>query len=772
MEVAQLIVAQILLLVLVFLLMGVITASFYFWYKNRDREKNALKTVALLVRLPQDNDIKVEAAEQMFTSLHSLKLEPFEAFLKKEVSIAFEIVAKKEDIAFYLAVPEELRDFVEKIIQSAYPEAEISEEEHNVWTNNAQAVFCPVTIKGTDHFPIKTYKELANDGLAAITSALSKMGADEGAVVQFIIQPEGDRYRQKVIRAIQKKREQKPSDQQQAVPEVDSKEIQAKETKVEKPLFKVSIRVCVNSPDKVSAESHLRNIVSSFAQFDSLYLSFSKGSVTFKKSFMVNFIYRYTPFLGTWGMLTFNSEELATMVHFPNKTVETHHIRFLYAKDAPAPREIPNEGLFLGKSTYRGLVRNIYMSLPDRQRHMYIIGKTGTGKSEFLKEMILQDIASGHGVCAVDPHGEFVEDILTLMPASRAEDVIYFNPSDLERPMGMNMIESDSVEQRQRVVNDIIGLMYKLFDPHHQGIIGPRFEHAIRNTMLTIMYQKGTTLVELVRALTNDQYIQTLLPLVEDSVVKRYWTDQMAQTSDFHKSETLDYIVSKFGKFVTNPTIRNIVGQSESAFNFRKAMDEKKIILCNLSKGILGEEDSKFLGLVLVPKILAAAMSRQDIPMEQRHDFFLYVDEFQNYATDDFASILSEARKYRLNLIVANQYIGQIEDNIRNAVFGNVGTMVSFRVGVDDAKYLANEFTPIFNETDLANVEKFHVYIKTIVKNQPVPPFSMSLEKDMKEIEAKTNKKLAQAIKQLSRLKYGQDRAAVEADIESRVKLI
>ena len=346
-----------------------------------------------------------------------------------------------------------------------------------------------------------------------------------------------------------------------------------------------------------------------------------------------------------------------------------------------------------------------------------------------------------------------------------------FNPSDLSRPMGLNMMEADSEEQRHFVVGSIIGLMYKLYDPHRTGIIGPRFEHAIRNAMLTIMYKKGTTFIELVRILTDQKYIDEMLPLVKDPVVRRYWTDQMAQTSDFHKSEVLDYIVSKFGRFVTNKTMRNIIGQPESSFNFRKAMDEQKIILCNLSKGVLGEEDAKFLGLILVPKVLTAAMSRQDIPMHDRKDFFLYVDEFQNYATEDFAVILSEARKYRLNLIVANQFVSQIDEEVKNAVFGNVGTMVSFRVGVPDANFLQHEFAPTFNEGDLTNIEKYHVYVKTIVKNEPVPPFSMSLMKDMAAIEARMNPKQADMIKQLSRLKYGKDVDVVQAEITSRSNL-
>jgi hypothetical protein len=360
---------------------------------------------------------------------------------------------------------------------------------------------------------------------------------------------------------------------------------------------------------------------------------------------------------------------------------------------------------------------------------------------------------------------------LQLMPPDRAEDVIYFNPSDLLRPMGLNMMEADSEEQRHFVVGSVISLMYKLYDPHRTGIIGPRFEHAIRNAMLTIMYVKGTTFIELVRALTDAKYVEELMPFIKDPVVKRYWTDQIAQTSDFHKSEVLDYIVSKFGRFVTNKTMRNIIGQPMSSFNFRQAMDQQKIILCNLSKGILGEEDAKFLGLILVPKVLTAAMSRQDMPMAERKDFFLYVDEFQNYATEDFAVILSEARKYRLSLIVANQFVGQIDEEVKNAVFGNVGTIVSFRVGVPDANFLQHEFAPIFTENDLINIEKYHVYIRTIVKNEPVPPFSMSLEKDMSLVEARMNPKLAEMIKQLSRIKYGRDREVVEVEIQSRSNL-
>jgi hypothetical protein len=285
------------------------------------------------------------------------------------------------------------------------------------------------------------------------------------------------------------------------------------------------------------------------------------------------------------------------------------------------------------------------------------------------------------------------------------------------------------------------------------------------------MYEKGSTFIEVVRVLTDQNFVQELLPKVQDPIVRRYWTDQIAQTSDFHKSEVLDYIVSKFGRFVTNKMIRNIIGQSDSAFNFRTVMDEGKILLINLSKGKIGEENSSFLGLVIVPKILVAAMSRQDTPMDQRRDFFLYVDEFQNFATPDFAQILSEARKYRLNLVVANQFIGQMEEEVKNAIFGNVGTLSSFRVGVTDANYLQHEFQPVFNESDLINVDRFNCYIKTIVNGEPVQPFSLDTTKDIVKEKAMENPRVAELIKELSRLKYGRDVQVVEGEINQRAKL-
>ena len=484
---------------------------------------------------------------------------------------------------------------------------------------------------------------------------------------------------------------------------------------------------------------------------------------------MTEFIYRFLPIKVQTSVLT--SEELATIFHFPNKSVSTPHIFWISSKRAPAPAQIPDSGLYLGMSNYRGLSKPVYMGEDDRRRHTYIIGKTGVGKSELLKQMAMQDINEGKGICFIDPHGDAIEDILQMVPPERAEDVILFDPSDTERPMGLNMLEAQTEQEKHYVVSSIVGLMYKLYDPNKTGIIGPRFEHAIRNAMLTVMYEKGSTFIEVVRALTDATFVQELLPKVEDPIIRRYWTDQIAQTTDFHKSEVLDYIVSKFGRFVTNKMIRNIIGQSESSFDFRRVMDEGKILLVNLSKGKIGEENASFLGLILVPKILVAAMSRQDIPQDQRKDFYLYVDEFQNFATPDFAQILSEARKFRLDLIVANQFIGQMDEEVKNAIFGNVGTIMSFRVGVSDANFLQREFQPIFTEADLINVDVFNVYIKTIVGNEPMSPFSLDTTKDLTKEKAQMNIRVSELIKELSRLKYGKDVRAIEGEIAQRARL-
>jgi hypothetical protein len=753
------------IMVCLLIALGIIYLLILF-YRNRNREERSLDFVLMQVAVPKDNEIKIDAAEQMFASLYSFHQDWWRAILSPQEHISFEISAKPEDIRFYVSCPMRLKDLVEKQIHGAYPGAEIKiVDEYNIFSEKGKVAFGSLKSTGPGYFPIKVYKDLATDPLSSITAALAKMTPGEGAAIQILISPANNKWRAAGRRYIStvKKRE---ADPEKAKYNVDPKTLELIENKCSKPGFNTVIRIVVSSTTSEMAKMQLDNIKSAFSQFTSDVNGFESERHFIKKPFMIDFIYRYMPVFGK--RMIFNSEELATIFHFPNKSVETPNIYWLIAKRAPAPALIPETGLYLGKSIYRGLSKSICLSDEDRRRHMYIIGKTGVGKSELLKKMIMQDIRNGKGVCFVDPH-DTVDKILEQIPPERAEDVIVFDPSDLTRPMGLNMLEADTEEQKHLIVTSIVGLMYKLYDPMKTGIIGPRFEHAIRNAMLTVMAVKGNTFIEVVRVLTDSNYVQELLPKVEDPMVRRYWTDQIAQTADFHKSEVLDYIVSKFGRFVTNKTIRNIIGQSESSFNFRKVMDEGKILIISLAKGKIGEENSNFLGLILVPRILTAAMSRQDVPESERRDFFLYVDEFQNFATPDFAQILSEARKYHLNLTVANQFIGQMDEEVKNAVFGNVGTLVSFRVGVTDANYLQHEFAPTFNEADLINIEARSAYIKTIVANEPVPAFSMDTTEDLSK--EPRNPKVADMIRQLSRLKYGRDVGLVEQELQQRSNL-
>jgi hypothetical protein len=758
---------------------------FVLWYRNRNREAESLSSILLQVTVPRENEIKIDAAEQMFASLASLRHHTspeFLEFLKEQPRLSFEIVGLPGDIRFYVSVPQKYRDFVEKQINGAYPEAEIMQvnepsakqkesnvigTEYKIFSENGKVAFTSLKEEHSDYMPIKIYKDLPVDPLSSITSVLAKMAPGEGAAIQILIKPADSKWKSAGRHFIgsTKKNEANP---ETAKYSTDAKQLEAIEGSIGKPGFHTVIRIVVSAKTKEAAESHLNNIVNAFGQYTGQN-EFTQTSYRVKSWFMNDFIYRYFPILGHTSILT--SEELATIFHFPNKSIMTPGIHWLTSKRAPAPSNLPTTGLYLGKSTFRGIIRPVFVERDDRRRHMYIIGKTGSGKSEFLKTMIMQDIRAGEGLAVVDPHGDLVEDVLAQIPPNRAEDVILFDPSDLDRPMGFNMLEASTEQQKHFVANSIIGLMYKLFDPNKTGIIGPRFEHAVRNAMLTVMYEKGTTFIEVVRILTDQSFVQELLPKVQDPIIRRYWTDQIAQTSDFHKSEVLDYIVSKFGRFVTNKMIRNIIGQSQSAFDFRKVMDEGKILLINLSKGKIGEENASFLGLVLVPKILVAAMSRQDMEMSKRRDFFLYVDEFQNFATPDFAQILSEARKYRLSLIVANQFIGQMEEEIKNAIFGNVGTIASFRVGVNDASYLQREFQPTFNETDLINIDRFNAYMRTLVGGEPAPPFSLDTTKDLSKEKALSSPRVAELVRELSRLKYGRNVQVIESEISQRARL-
>lgn len=752
---------------------GYLFVQFYKW---RNREEHAMDYVLLQVAVPRDNEIKIDAMEQLFASLYTLyrgKANWFDfEFLKIQEHVSFEIVGLPGDIRFYVSAHKKVKDLIEKQIHGTYPGAVVSEvEDYNLFTEKGEVAYASLKLKFSNYFPLKSFRDLAVDPLSVITSSLAKISDGEAAAIQIIVAPADNKWRSLGRKFISKTKKNE-ADPEKAKFNVDAKTLEAIENKTSKPGFNTSIRIVASSNDKAGAKLILDNIKSAFAQFSSDQNFLTGDKIRIQHNFMTDFIYRFQPLLKKPSVL--NSEELAGLFHFPNKSIETPNIYWLNAKRGPAPQQVPEKGdLYLGKSIFRGQDRSVYLLNADRRRHVYIIGATGVGKSTIMAQMILQDIRAGRGVCFIDPHDTY-EQIMESIPPERAEDVIYFDASNTERPIGWNIMEAKTEQERHMVVTGFIGLLYKLFDPHQTGMVGPRLEHSVRNAMLTVMEADPRgTIIEVMRVLQDPggPYLQELLPRVNDQIVKRFWTEQIAATSEFHKSETLDYIVSKFGRFVTNKMIRNIVGQSVSSFNFRQAMDEGKIVIINLAKGLIGEENSSFLGNLLVPKILSAATSRQDIPAESRRDFYLYVDEFQNFATPDFGTILSEARKYALNLTVGNQFIAQVEEDIKNAIFGNVGTKIAFRVGVADAQFLAHEYAPTFGESDLLKVEAFNCYIKTLVNNEPTPPFSIEIDHDFAQINKVRNKKVSDMIKELSSLKYGRDVREVEAEIASRSHL-
>lgn len=438
------------------------------------------------------------------------------------------------------------------------------------------------------------------------------------------------------------------------------------------------------------------------------------------------------------------------------------------ARPIAPPPGLPAHGTVLGESVMRvgGLPLRITQAADDRRRHTYVVGRTGTGKTTLLKYLALQDIEAGHGVCVVDPHGDLIGDILARIPAHRTGDVILFDPSDQERPIGLNLLEAKDETAKQRVVTEFIGLLTRMYDPHQQGIVGPRFQHNVRHAMLTAMSVEGSTLIEVVRVLTDGNYVKKILPQIKDPLLKRYWTDQIAQTSDYHKSEILDYIVSKFSRFVGDARIRNIIGQRYSTIDYRDIMDNRKVLLVDLSKGKIGPESAQFLGLLLVQGLLITALSRTDRSPDERTDFFLYVDEFQNFATELFASVLSEGRKYGIAVTIANQFLTQLPSDVRQAIFGNVGSIISFRLGMNDALALAPEMAPVLGVDDLINMPKYTACVKLLVDGIATRPFTMRTLAGTQPPDPQR----AEAIRQASRRLYGRDAAAVTADILARYK--
>ncbi len=765
----------IILIIFIFLVVSLIA----FMTRRKNEKKKEYSLTFLQIRLPPDNEVEVEVAENMFMSLMGFGKGFWKSLFTGQYRISFEIVSKTEGIAFYVAVPDEISSLVEKQINAAYPTAEIDIiDPEEIWDRGKFTTVTELKLKGPSYYPIKVHEDMKNDSLSATTSAMSKMKENEVLAVQYIIQPAPDTWRLGGRGFISRVRERSANPEKKS--NIDTSFLEGIEKKISHPGFYTKVRIVSIAEDKFTADLNSKNVLASFEQFtDVSYNKFVKRRFVPNFHLVQDFIYRRinvvdftVPILGIQiysNVSVLNVVEMATIFHFPNKDVGTPNIVWLTARRSQAPVVIPEKGLYLGKSKFRGVDKKVYMENKDRTRHLYIVGQTGTGKSQMMMMLALQDIRNGEGMAIIDPHGTDIEELLTKIPPERLGDVILFNAADTERPFGINMIEAHSEEEKHMLINSFIALLYKLYDPNHQGIMGPLLERAIRNVMLTAMSDPEATMVDVMRLLIDDKYHKRFLDKLTDPMVRRYWTDEVANTSQARKGETMGYFVAKFDRFITDITMRNILGQAKSSVDLNKVMSEKKILLIDLAKGKIGEENSNFLGLLLVPRLLAAALARHSMVVrgEEFPDFYLYVDEFQNFATPDFATILSEARKYKLNLVVAHQFIAQLEDDIKNAVFGNVGTICAFRVGSDDADYLETQFAPVFTKNDLINLPIGNCYTRLLVRGQPTAPFSMEVDWDWITNQPKSLD-LAGKIKEMSRLKYGVPAKEVEEYIKLR----
>ncbi len=746
-------------------------------------------------------------ATHMFESLHSIYTKSVKHYFTGQDFLSFEYAVMDAQIYFYVVLPRELATLVEKQLTGFYPDSYVERvQDYNIFKKDSQFTACALEPVKPYFYPIKTYARLNSDPVNNILNALSKLSPHEGAAIQIMVKPKKNGWQHKGREEAknifsQKKKhgfastnplswisalfdffvkgeisdaKKEQSEGGRTTPVTDE-EVKALEEKNAKVGYETVIRIVTCSPTIREAKANLTNIRSAFVQYNSPNANgFYYTKHISEKKQIKDFIFRH--FARPWPQILLHkkmilsAEELASLFHLPNiRYNKTPSIAWQNYKIAPAPANIPKEGILLGHNTYRGETREIRIKNEDRFRHFYVIGQTGTGKSSIMQVMIRQDLELGHGLAIVDPHGSLIDDIIPFIPRSRADDVIYFNPGDMERPMGLNLLEADTPEEQELVALDAMNIMIKLFN---EEIFGPRIQDYFRNGCLTLMADPaGGALTDIVRLFTDDDFQRLKVEHVKNPIVRSFWENQMAKTGAREKQEMIPYFAAKFGQFVTNTMMRNIIGQAKSAFDFLDVMQQRKILLMNLSKGEVGEINSRLLGLIIVSKLQMAALRRQKISKDERQDFFLYIDEFQNYITDSIESILSEARKYRLGLIMANQYIKQLEgadgkSKVKDAVFGNVGTMMAYKIGAQDAEYMAKEMTPVFSEQDLINLDKFKAVMKLSIDTQPSRPFSITPLNpylDTGDLEA------ADAYKQLSRLKYGRDREFTEHEIMRRI---
>lgn len=804
--------------VFIFAFLGLVVGFFVFsQYRKTLREaknyERGLKMVPLLIHLPpssddinsggrDERDITEEVLSQaqvMYNIIASTATRGFKSKVYGQRHISFEMVAKGGLVYYYAVVPTVLEEVIRQAIAAAYPSARLEEvAEHNIFSQVGKlsgTIGGEFTLKKNYVYPIATFQESKRDASRALLNALSAASREDGAAIQILMRPAHEGWTKNSVSAADKITKDKgkkksgfgglvaPKELMEALwrppvvgetkPEdkhltsLEQATVEAIEAKTRHPGYEVLIRVVVSSNTAAHSQALLKNIVAAFSLFDSPSFNGFKFAITKNIEELVTaYIFRFFPQSLTQSIL--NSVELATIFHLPDqKNIPTSQVQRQLSKQVDGPTQLMDEGFLLGYNEFRGTKKPIRLSTNDRRRHTYIIGQTGTGKSVLLENLAFQDMMDGRGFAFVDPHGDSVEALLGKVPKERVEDVIYFNPGDMTNPIGLNMFEFDSPDQKDFLVQEAINMLYGLYDPGHTGIVGPRLEHIFRNCALLLMSDpNGGTFIDIPKLLIDEEFMKSKLKYVTDQTVLDFWTKEFPNSQRSNESgEVISWVVSKFGPFISNDAMRNIIGQTKSGFNLRDIMDNKKILLVNLSKGKMGELNSKLLGIIFVMKFQAAAMGRADVPEDQREDFSLYVDEFQNFATESFESILSEARKYRLNLILGNQFMTQLTDKIREAIIGNVGTVISGRIGITDAEILVKKFAPTFDAEDLTKMPNYQSVTSVMIHNVPSAPFSMSFVPPM----GQSNPELSSALKRLSAAKYGKPRAVVEKDIFDRL---
>lgn len=740
---------------------------------------------------------RIAVMEQVFAQLGAIREGAWHSWLYGRPFMSFELAVPHvgQEALFFCAVPRRFAVQVEKLLTGLYPDAHVEAVPDYTVFYPGGAAAAALALGRSRFLPLRTYRDLAADPLVSLTNAFSKV-ANEGEGLAFQVvaakaprswnhrlaavvgqlrsgKPLGkalfDSQTHLLVEAMKFFRTAKPADPS-APAMVNDSLIRLIEGKAQKPLFSCNIRLVASAPTAERAEQLLQSLAVPLTQFgneETNHLNVRRATGRRLRAATYQFSFRLPE---RSSAVILGTDELASLIHLPNAAPHQEHVATVSARAAAAPVNLPAEGLLLGINDYRGEARNVFMLPEDRARHLYIIGQTGTGKSVLLRNLVIQDIERGEGVCFIDPHGEAIHAILEHIPPARVRDVIYFNPGDVERPMGLNMLEYDPAhpEQKTFITNELLAIFNKLYDMKTVG--GPMFEQYFRNATSLVMDDpaSGSTLIEINRVFTDKAFRDLKLSRTADPLVRTFWRDVAEKAGgEASLQNVVPYISSKFDSFLSNEIVRPIVAQERSAFRFRQAMDEGKILLINLSKGRLGEINSALLGLTVVGKILMAAFSRVDQPEDQRRPFYLYIDEFQNVTTDSIESILSEARKYRLALTVAHQFTAQLSEGTKKAVFGNVGSMAAFRVGADDAELLEKHFAPTLAAADLMNVDNYRAYLRLLVHGKTVPPFGIRVPPPTSGSSA-----VAQAARDFSRQTYGRDRAEVEAEVAKKFEAI